>query len=92
MYLCDVLGLPRRKARDDPYVGKTVLINHGPWKGYIGVVKEANANIARVELHSKPKIIPVERNYLTILEYFLFSFSSLLTHILKTHFSHCTNE
>jgi transcription elongation factor SPT5 len=75
-----ILDLPRRKGRDDPYLGKTVSINRGPWKGYIGVVKEANANIARVELHSKPKIIPVERNYLTILEYFIF-----------IHFASCTH-
>uniref|UniRef100_A0A8B9NCB1 Transcription elongation factor SPT5 n=1 Tax=Accipiter nisus TaxID=211598 RepID=A0A8B9NCB1_9AVES len=46
-------GMSRgRGRRDNDLIGQTVRISQGPYKGYIGVVKDATESTARVELHS----------------------------------------
>jgi len=45
--------------RNDHLVLKKMMITRGPYKGYEGIVKEATDTVARVELHSKMKIVPV---------------------------------
>ncbi|KAI8839264.1 hypothetical protein BC829DRAFT_421031 [Chytridium lagenaria] len=55
-------GRGRGRGRD-PLISKTVTIIQGPYKGYIGIVKDMTDNGARVELHTSQRIvtIPVDR-------------------------------
>lgn len=53
--------------RDKELIGQTVRIIQGPFKGYIGIVKDATESTARVELHSSCKTISVDKNRLTSL-------------------------
>ncbi|CAM9491533.1 unnamed protein product [Lampetra planeri] len=53
-----------RGRRDTELIGQTVRITHGPYKGYIGVVKDATESTARVELHSTCQTISVDRTRL----------------------------
>ncbi|KAK3597633.1 hypothetical protein CHS0354_030186 [Potamilus streckersoni] len=46
--------------RDRGLIGQTVSIIQGPFKGYIGIVKDATETTARVELHSSCKTISVD--------------------------------
>jgi transcription elongation factor len=45
-------------------LGKTVSISAGPYKGYLGIVKELTDTMARVELQSTSKLISVDRGRL----------------------------
>jgi len=45
--------------RNDHLVNRKMMITRGPYKGYEGLVKEATDTVARVELHSKMKVVPV---------------------------------
>lgn len=54
-----------RGRRDSDLIGQTVRISQGPYKGYIGVVKDATESTARVELHSTCQTISVDRQRLT---------------------------
>ena len=45
-------------------LGKTVSISAGPYKGYLGIVKELTDTMARVELQSTSKLISVDRDRL----------------------------
>ncbi|XP_055342396.1 transcription elongation factor SPT5-like [Paramacrobiotus metropolitanus] len=54
-----------RGRRDNTMIGKTVRIIQGPYKGYIGVVKDCTDATARVELHANCTTISVDRNRLT---------------------------
>lgn len=47
--------------RDRDLIGQTVRIIQGPFKGHIGIVKDATGTTARVELHAYCKIISVDR-------------------------------
>lgn len=47
-------------------LGKTVSIAAGPYKGYIGIVKEITETIARVELHTNSKLVAVDRDRLVL--------------------------
>ena len=59
-------GMSRgRGRRDHELIGQTVRISQGPYKGYIGVVKDATESTARVELHSTSQTISVDRQCLT---------------------------
>ncbi|KGL90063.1 Transcription elongation factor SPT5, partial [Charadrius vociferus] len=59
-------GMSRgRGRRDNDLIGQTVRISQGPYKGYIGVVKDATESTARVELHSTCQTISVDRQRLT---------------------------
>ncbi|XP_050411493.1 transcription elongation factor SPT5 [Patella vulgata] len=50
--------------RDSQFIGKTVRIKQGPFKGYIGIVKDSTETTARVELHSSCKTISVDKSRL----------------------------
>ncbi|PIO40199.1 hypothetical protein AB205_0072600 [Aquarana catesbeiana] len=54
-----------RGRRDNDLIGQTIRISQGPYKGYIGVVKDATESTARVELHSTCQTISVDRQRLT---------------------------
>ncbi|XP_060070304.1 transcription elongation factor SPT5-like [Ylistrum balloti] len=53
--------------RDRELIGQTVRIVQGPFKGYIGIVKDATDSTARVELHSSCKTISVDKTRLSTL-------------------------
>ncbi|NP_001404239.1 transcription elongation factor SPT5 isoform c [Mus musculus] len=62
-------GMSRgRGRRDNELIGQTVRISQGPYKGYIGVVKDATESTARVELHSTCQTISVDRQRLTTVD------------------------
>ena len=54
-------------GRDEQMIGKTVRIAQGPFKGYIGIVKDATDSLARVELHTDCRTISVDRNRLAFI-------------------------
>ena len=47
-------------------LGKTVSISAGPYKGYLGIVRELTDTMARVELQSTSKLVSVDRDRLMI--------------------------
>lgn len=50
----------------DPLMGKTVTINGGPFKGYLGIVKDVSETQARVELHTNSRTVTFEKDKLTV--------------------------
>ena len=52
--------------RDDALIGKTVRIQAGQWKGYLGTVADATATHVQVELHSRLKKIMVVRERVAV--------------------------
>lgn len=55
-----------RGKRDDALVGKTVRIQAGHWKGYLGAVCDATATHVQVELHSRLKKVMVIRERVAV--------------------------
>lgn len=54
------------RKRDDGLVGKTVRIQAGQWKGYLGTVCDATATHVQVELHSRLKKVMVVRERVAV--------------------------
>lgn len=52
--------------RDRDLIGQTIRITGGPYKGAVGMVKDATECTARVELHSSCQTISVDRRNITI--------------------------
>ncbi|KAF8170171.1 hypothetical protein K438DRAFT_1854154 [Mycena galopus ATCC 62051] len=48
----------------DRLIGVTVTVVKGPYKGYVGAIKDTNGPIARVELHTGNKVVPVDKEKL----------------------------
>ena len=57
---------PPRNFGRDRTIGKTVTIAKGSYKGMLGIVKDTTDTIARVELHSKNKLVNVPKSDLRI--------------------------
>lgn len=53
-------------SRDREILGKTIKITGGSYKGAVGIVKDATAATARVELHSSCQTISVDRNHIAV--------------------------
>jgi len=53
-------------GRDRELIGQTIKITQGPYKGHIGMVKDATDATARVELHSKCQTISVDRSRISV--------------------------
>lgn len=53
-----------KSGRDTSLIGQTIRIAQGPYKGYIGIVKDATESTARVELHTSCNTISVDRSRL----------------------------
>ncbi|XP_066144783.1 transcription elongation factor SPT5 isoform X1 [Euwallacea fornicatus] len=51
-----------RISRDRDIIGTTIKITRGPYKGNIGIVKDAMPGTARIELHTSCQTISVDRN------------------------------
>ena len=71
-------AIPKTVGRDRA-IGKTVTIRKGPYKGLLGIVKDATDFEARVELHTNSRTITVPKDCLGIKEYVCNS--NLFTHI-----------
>lgn len=54
-------------GRDKEFVGQTIKITQGPYKGHIGIVKDATESTARVELHAKCQTISVDRTRISVI-------------------------
>lgn len=59
-------GRGGRDRSDLELIGKTIRINQGTYKGYIGIVKDAIGTTARVELHSSCQTITVDKSRICI--------------------------
>lgn len=55
-----------RGKKDDGLMGKTVRIQAGQWKGYLGAVADATATHVQVELHSRLKKVMVVRERVAV--------------------------
>lgn len=56
----------RGGKRDDGLIGKTVRVQAGKWKGYLGTVSDATATHVQVELHSRLKKVMVVRERVAV--------------------------
>ena len=52
---------PPRTFGPDRTLGQTVTVRKGPYKGLLGIVKDTTETHARVELHTKSKIITIAK-------------------------------
>lgn len=59
-------GFNNRVSRDREILGKSIKITGGPYKGAVGIVKDATESTARVELHSSCQTISVDRNHIAV--------------------------
>ncbi|KAJ3568774.1 hypothetical protein NPX13_g6303 [Xylaria arbuscula] len=57
----DDMPPPRQVFGRDKLIGQTVTIRKGGWKGLLGRVKDTTDTHARVELHTKSKVISVPK-------------------------------
>ncbi|KAF9078067.1 hypothetical protein BDP27DRAFT_1310713 [Rhodocollybia butyracea] len=46
----------------DRLIGVNVVVIKGPHKGYIGIVRDTNGNIARVELNTGNKVVSIDKS------------------------------
>lgn len=57
----------RRPPPQRHLIGKSVTISGaGPYKGYVGIVKELTETMARVELHTDSRVVSVPRERVTL--------------------------
>ncbi|RAL62956.1 hypothetical protein DID88_004045 [Monilinia fructigena] len=56
--------LPPKSFGRDKSIGQTVTIRKGPYKGLLGIVKDTTDTNARVELHTKSKVVSVPKDCL----------------------------
>lgn len=52
------------KGPRDRLIGINIVVVKGPFKGYLGTIKDTNGAFARVELHTQNKVITVEKEKL----------------------------
>lgn len=64
---------PPKSFGRDRMLGKTVLVRKGPFKGLVGIVKDTSDVQARVELHSKSKLVTIPKELLVVKEYVVLS-------------------
>ena len=59
---------PPKSIGRDRLIGKTVTVRKGPYKGVLGIVKNTTETKARIEMHSKAKVITVDKDELVVKE------------------------
>jgi len=62
----DFGGRGRGRNRRDTLLGRTVTLTTGPFKGYLGIVKDCSDDMVRVELHTNSKVITTSRDNIHI--------------------------
>jgi transcription elongation factor SPT5 len=80
---------PPKSLGRDRLIGKTVTVRKGPYKGVLGIVKNTTETTARIEMHSKAKVITVDKEGLIVKECVILHFLpiSKLTHRQSHHWS-----
>ena len=53
--------------RDLDLIGQTIRITKGPYKSYVGIVKDSTDTLARVELHTSCQTISVDKSRIALL-------------------------
>jgi len=61
-------GKGGRNRTDFQLIGKTIRINQGTYKGYIGIVKDSIESTCRVELHSSCQTITVDKSRIIVVD------------------------
>lgn len=61
-------GKGGRNRGDFQLIGKTIRINQGTYKGYIGIVKDSIESTCRVELHSSCQTITVDKSRICVVD------------------------
>ncbi|CEL10756.1 Putative Transcription elongation factor SPT5 [Aspergillus calidoustus] len=61
-----MMAPPARSFGRDRLIGKTVMVKKGPFKGLVGIVKDTTDVQARVELHSKNKLVTIPKELLVV--------------------------
>ncbi|KIJ64684.1 hypothetical protein HYDPIDRAFT_175264 [Hydnomerulius pinastri MD-312] len=56
-----MVGSGMGRGPRDRDIGVLVAVVKGPQKGYLGVIKDTNGNLARVELHTGNKVITIDK-------------------------------
>ncbi len=64
--------------RDTSLIGQTVRISQGPYKGYVGIVKDATESTCKIELHAKCQTITVDRNRIVSTTYVFLFFEKMI--------------
>ena len=59
-----MVGSGMARGPRDRDIGALVAVVKGPQKGYIGIIKDTNGNLARVELHTGNKVITIDKQKL----------------------------
>ena len=59
-----MVGSGMGRGPRDRLIGVQVTVVKGPQKGYIGIIKDTNGPIARVELNTNNKVITIEKEKL----------------------------
>ncbi|KAH1487218.1 hypothetical protein LV164_004801 [Aspergillus fumigatus] len=57
---------PPKSFGHDRLIGKTVQVRKGPYKGLVGIVKDSTDVQARVELHSRNKLVTIPKDVLIV--------------------------
>ena len=60
-------GSQATPRRDSSLIGQTIRITQGPYKSYVGIVKDATDTLARVELHTSCQTISVDKSRIALL-------------------------
>jgi transcription elongation factor len=56
---------PNQRPRGkDSWVGQQCIIKKGGWKGFEGIIKDADDKTARVELSAKARVITIPREFI----------------------------
>lgn len=59
-----MVGSAMGRGPRDRDIGAVVVVVKGPQKGYVGIIKDTNGNLARVELHTGNKVITIDKQKL----------------------------
>ncbi|KAM0671841.1 SPT5-like transcription initiation protein [Ordospora colligata] len=59
----------RKRVKKDPLINKEVQVQVGEYKGHVGLVKDIDRNMCRVQLNSNMKFVNVERCHVIVLDY-----------------------
>ncbi|KAH9410723.1 putative SPT5-like protein [Ordospora pajunii] len=61
--------IERKRVKRDPLINKEVQVQVGEYKGHVGLVKDIDRNICRIQLNSNMRFVNVERCHVIVLDY-----------------------
>lgn len=62
-----MMAPPQQKGRDR-LIGKSVKVRMGPYKGLVGICKDASGDTAKIELHARNKQVSIKKDILVIID------------------------